>query len=251
VADSREELKTRLRPASVSPARGTVIFIHHYGGSRATSHWHQSLVNDMGFDAFAFDLSGNRIPQWSGRFPENLEFHSGVIERWADELNAVLDTISGPKILYSFSFPSVAVPAALFRRPRADVRAWICDGGPFLEMMSCQWNLFTSGYPVPNPLKRAALTAYSYTRMGGPLYTLRVHKWVRALSPDLPILSIRGAHDPLVPPRATDLFFACNPRLNLQRFLMPEGGHLDGLKRFAKEYTETVRSFLAAKGKPN
>ena len=223
----------------------TVVFIHHYGGNRSTSRRHQRLMRGLGFDVMAFELSHNEIPEWRGLRPKHLPLKKGgPIAAWVTELEAVLDRIPGPKIIFSFSFPSVTVPALLGQRPRSDVRAWICDGGPFLDMFQCQLNLFTHAQPTRG-WRKVLLAAAAWLVMGGPLYAGRVRKWMKNLNPSLPILSFRAERDLLVPPLSVAKFFATNPELNVQVELLPEIGHLEGLKTNSGLYSARVAQFCA------
>jgi pimeloyl-ACP methyl ester carboxylesterase len=235
----------RLRRAPDKRFAPTVVFLHHFGGNRGTTRRHQDMVLEMGFDCYSFNLSANVIPTFEGLRPRHLEaFRRGVIEHWAAELAAVLDGLEGRKILFSFSFPSVTVPALLGPRPRADVTAWICDGGPFIDMWPCMWNLFTYTRPELGVAKRLALTGVSYAAMGGPFYRLGVTGWMHGLDPGFPILSIRSGNDVLVPERAIDGFFAVNPRLRPRKLLLPDASHLEGLKQFPQIYKTAVADFL-------
>lgn len=237
----------RLREPKESIHDATVVFIHHFGGSRATSRKHQDLVLSAGFRASAFDLSGNVIPSWKGLWPKDVHgFDRGMIERWARELEIVLDSLAGTKILYSFSFPSACVAALLGARPRADVRGWICDGGPFLDIWQCMWNLFTYAERTPNGLKRLGLTTISYWMAGGPDYVRRVRRWTSRLDPALPILSIRSGADVLVPPPAIDRFFEAAPKKNFSTLLLPNAAHLKGLEADPQVYRARVVDFLRA-----
>ncbi|MBX3020803.1 MAG: hypothetical protein KF799_03940 [Bdellovibrionales bacterium] len=215
---------------TASPA--TVVFVHQYAGNRDSSRQHQDMVLAMGFNSFSFNLTPR--------------LRDASIPIWADELGAVLDAVEGPKILYSFSFPSVSVPTLLARAPREDVKAWICDGGPFSEIWRCYWNLLTH-FKIGHPIPRFFATSRNFFAAGG----WRYDSWVRrnlALMQPLPILSIRNTQDPLVPMRAIDKFFALGgPELQPERLTIESRGHLDGLSVAPKIYTHRVHEFLASK----
>ncbi|MGE0528815.1 MAG: alpha/beta fold hydrolase [Bdellovibrionales bacterium] len=232
----------RLRHARDKRFAATVVFIHHFGGNRSSTRRHQDMVLDMGLDCFSFDLSFNRTPKWTllNSLSEN------ALESWTRELELVLNALPGDKILYSFSFPSTSVPTLLARRPRTDIKAWICDGGPFLEPWRCLWNYFIYAEPTPRLTKRFLLTCYSYVFIGGPLYETRIHDSVSRLDPGLPILSVRSGRDVLVPERAIDRVFKVNPRLNLNVLRLPEAPHLEGFKQQPEKYTAAVREIVSA-----
>lgn len=212
-------------PPSCKPA---IVFIHQYGGNRSSTHRHQDMVLDFGYNCFSFNL--------------NTRLKETKIPDWADALEEALDAVEGPKILYSFSFPSVSVPTLLARGRREDVRAWVCDGGPFCEIWRCYWNLMTY-LNMGNAVTRFLRSGYNYFAAGGPLYDGHVREALRRMQP-LPVFSIRNTHDPLVPPRAIDKFFALNPELNIQRLQIESSGHLDGIAVQPELYKESVRGFL-------
>lgn len=199
------------------------------------------MVLKLGYDCFSFNLSHQELPSTKGPLPD---FGPDRVELWANELRLSLDQLAGDKIIYSFSFPSNAVPALLSRGSHSDVKAWICDGGPFLDMFMCQWNLFTYGFPVPNPLKRFTLTLLSYLVMRGPLFASQVTRWLGAMDTNLPILSLRGDVDRVVPMKSIAKYFATNPDLNLTSIALKDVGHLDGLKHAPEFYKAQIVRFL-------
>lgn len=220
----------RFREAIPKSFKPTIVFIHQYGGNADTSHRHQDMVLDMGYNCFSFRLTPR--------------IRDAGIEGWAEELREVLDAIEGPKIIYSFSFPSVSVPALLGTRPRKDVRAWICDGGPFSEIWQCYWNLLTF-LKVGNVVSRFVGTFANYVSAGGPFYDNKVAKWLAGMNPGLPIFSIRTGADILVPVRAIERFFSLGPpTLNIQTLLIPNIGHLEGLQKAENVYKSAVENFL-------
>ena len=218
----------RLREALPRSFRPTIVFIHNYGGNRSSTHRHQDMVLDMGYNCFAFQLSRG--------------FGRGTIAAYISELREVLDTLPGDKIIYSFSFPSVAA-AAVIAGGRRDVKAWICDGGPFFDTWKCYWNLLTR-WKRGNRLTRMLRTTYIWLAAGGLSYYAKVSGWLNRFDPRFPVLSIREERDVLVPEAAIAKFFACNPKLNLKVLRISGADHLEGLKRAPEEYKRTVRMFL-------
>jgi pimeloyl-ACP methyl ester carboxylesterase len=212
-------------PPSFKP---TVVFIHNYGGNRTTTHRYQDMVLDMGYNCFSFDLVRG--------------FGYGTVHTYISQLREVLETVPGPKIVYSFSFPSVSA-AAVLAEGRTDIKAWICDGGPFAEIWSCYNNLLTR-MQRGNALTRPLITSWIWFSAGGSKYYSSVAKWLNAIKPGFPILSIREEKDRLVPPRAIAKFFAYNPKLNLKVLEIKGADHLEGLKKSPDLYTDTVRGFL-------
>ena len=169
----------------------TIVFLPHYGGSYATSKRHQEMVSAMGFDSFAFNFSLNNVPLRVDQMAEVLR--EGMIERWTRELEVVLETLKGPKIIYSFSLPSISLPALQFKKPRRDVVGWVCDGGPFTELWGNLWNFHTYQMPVRFKPIRYARTGISHLFIGGFTYSSRVRKWMSAFPVGVPgITNVRG-----------------------------------------------------------
>jgi len=236
----------QLMPSTSKRFRETVEFVHHFGGSRKTVLRHLRLVNSIGFDAVRYDLVfndlklGEPIPITS-----NLKF--GACHVWIDELEAILNAIPGRKIIYSFSMPSLAALGAIARRKANDISGWICDGGPFLQILRCTYNLLEHEYQVTNPILRGVYATALYPIFGTGV-ELNAAKWGGALPPKFPVLSIRGENDPLVPISAIEDVFAFTPQIDLQRLSLKGGGHLDGLKRFPGIYEPAARTFLTNVG---
>lgn len=206
-----------------------MVFLHQFGGNRESSYRHQDMVLDMGHNSFAFDLRPGATKT--------------SIDDWARDLKRVLDSLQGDKILYTFSFPSVAVPALLGRRQRADVRGWISDGGPFCDVWHCVRRLLAKR-KRGNPIARLIRTWQAWRNFGGFDYDVNVRRWLESLDPEFPILSIRATADQLVPVHSIDRFFDLNQRLNLTKFTLEGVGHLEGLRRAPENYRRAVENFL-------
>ena len=224
----------RLTKATDDPRGVTVVFLHHFGGKRSSTRRHQDLVLALGFDAYAYTLK--RV---DGDFAP---FRADLIRAWADELRTVLDAIPGPKILFSLSFPSMAVACLLGERDRPDVRAWVCDGGPFQRVLRCMWNYFAQEAADESAWRRGAQTLASFVRVGGPMYGAHADRWISRLRPSLPILSLRAGRDQLVAADAIDRVFAANPRLRVTTAEFAESRHVAGV--LTPEYAAVVGRFL-------
>lgn len=226
-----------------SPDQPTVVFVPHFAGNRQTLHRHIKMVEDLGYRTVCLELQYNdlrflRKPP----FAKTGEFGFGAV--WVEQVLELLHSTSGPKILYSLSMPSnsAAIALSTFLEADASVQAWICDGGPFLQIGHCVNNLFRFSFRMSRP--KALLTAAASLVWYGPFFESRIKRALTALPVDFPVLSLRGAQDPLVPPMAIDLFFSNAPHLALDREVFPTGGHLDLLKNFADQYRSKVHSFL-------
>ncbi len=232
----------QILPAPTKRFRQTVVFVHHFGGSQRTVLRHIKLVNTLGFDAVRFNLSFNELKLGAALpIASNLRF--GASHVWVDQIEAILNALPGRKILYSFSMPSIGALGAIAHRKAYDIDGWVCDGGPFLQLLRCTWNLLSQEYNVANPILRLFYSGLAYFMFGGGT-ELAVPLWMQSLPAKFPVLSIRGEKDPLVPISAIEDVFAFGPQIELQRLSLTDGGHLDGLKKFPDVYDPTVRAFL-------
>jgi pimeloyl-ACP methyl ester carboxylesterase len=220
----------------------TVVLVHNFGGSRRTVLRHARLLNDLGFDCVRFDLIFHQAkPQQ--KLPITADLRFGVRHVWANQIESLLNAISGRKILYTFSMPSGAAFEAVAKRQARDVAGIIADGGPFLQLHKCVWNLYQHEYNVKSRVLRAGFTAASLV-LWGLSYTKQMKEALEEIPRNFPVLSIRGWNDPLVPVTAIDEFFALQSHLDLETFPIPEGTHLDGLRNFSNDYVPRVEKFL-------
>ena len=202
----------------------------------------------LGFDAVRFDLAFNSL-KIGQQLPITSNLKFGASHVWIDQIESILNALPGRKILYSFSMPSLGALGAMAHRKGSDIAGWVCDGGPFLQLLRCTWNLLGREYNVENPFLRALYSGAAYLLFGTGT-ELAVPLWGAALPAKFPILSIRGEKDPLVPISAIEDVFAFIPQAELQRLSLHDGEHLDGLKKFPEIYEPTVRAFLTRIGTP-
>jgi pimeloyl-ACP methyl ester carboxylesterase len=221
----------------------TVVFVHHYGGNRASVKRHQDFVSDLGFDSVAFTMTQPYGLSWLKSTPLS-EIRLALRERWEHDITNVLNSVRGQKIVYSFSFPSAPAVGSIGLRGARDVSAWICDGGPFLMPVRCMWNYYTHIEPVRALWLRSARVALGVTAMGMWRMEEYVHAALKKLPNDFPVLSIRSWKDPLVPIAAIDEAFAVPHMLRLESLTLPEAGHINGLQQFPEDYKPRVAQFL-------
>ncbi len=226
----------------------TVVFVHHFGGSRRTVLRHLRLVNDLGFDGVRFDLIFNKTrPQ--DQLPITGDFRFGVRHVWSGQIESILNAIPGRKILYSFSLPSSCALQAIAKRRALDISGLICDGGPFLNLSRCIWNLYEQEYKVKSRVLRAGFTGASMLLWGSG-FKEQMRRTLQGIPRDFPVLSIRGWQDTLVPVSAIEDFFSMQDHLDLEVLALPEARHLKGLRDFPGEYVPRVESFLKRVGSP-
>jgi len=220
-----------------------IFFVHFYEGSKRELLRHIKFVNDIGFDAFAFQLQGDGKTALS-HIPivGNMKF--GFKHAYAAQIEKLLNEIPGKKIIYAFSNPSAAAIEAMARRGCVDTPALICDSGPTAQFLPSAWRLMRS-YNFPfllNPLKIPLTPAL------GLGWSPHMHKDLKTdlatFPQDFPILSIRGWKDKLIPPNDIDEVFEPHPNLAWSKLSLPEAEHLTGLRDFRADYTPAVSAFL-------
>ncbi len=242
-------------PATEKRFQETVVFVHHFGGNKDSLSHHVKMVNDLGYDAVRFNLMFSQINP-TKHFPITANLKFGIRHVWSEQIEAILNATPGRKIVFSFSMPSNSVLMALARRHAKDVSAWICDGGPFLQLPKCVWNLYEHHYEIKSKVIRGALTGASLLFYGMG-FEKEAAGLVRALPANFRVLSFRGMQDPMVPAEAIDelLIGAATAtekssarkdtgRLSVETHSFEEGGHLDGLKNYSDAYRDHCESFL-------
>ncbi len=221
----------------------TIVFVPFFFGKKEHMKRHVEFVNELGYDAAVFTLSVHKKFILS-KIPFDSELGWGLKHQWTREISEVLDKIPGNKIIFSFSNPTSSALEAMALRKVKDVRALICDGGPFYDLLKCNWNYFTYEYPMGNLPKKLAANFVART-IWTPKHEDELHRDLSALPARFPILSIRGWKDPLVPPSAIEKAFRAHSHLDLDVLNLPDGKHLDGLKNQAEIYRPKVLEFLA------
>ncbi len=232
-----------IRAASTKKFEETIVFVPFFFGTKAHMLRHADFVNELGYDAAIFTLSFDKR-YLIKKMPYDSELGWGLKHTWTREVSDVLDKIPGKKILFAFSNPSSSALEAIVHRQAKDVRALICDGGPFYDLIKCNWNYFTYEFPIPNISKKVALNAVARI-FWTPQHEAELKRDLSALPPKFPILSIRGWKDPLVPPDAIEKAFAKHNQIDLDVLNLPDGKHMDGLKNHADLYRPKVLEFLA------
>lgn len=223
--------------------REVVILIHHFGGSKYTLKRHQEFYNDLGYDCVAFNLSFQNIHNIT-KWPLTADFKFGPRAVWVEEIERVLNAVTGPKIVVSLSFPSVAAAQAIARRWAADIKAWITEGGPFLQVWRCYWNYIKLEKKIQNPVLRASLATLSYEILAGAKVEADLEAALEKFPAGFPILSVRGWQDPLVPLSALESAFQNPYKTVVKTLSLPNSGHVDGIKRDPEEYKATIKTFL-------
>lgn len=210
-------------------------------GSHKSFHRHIPFFNDLGYSCVTFNLYDVSREE-EGSPTRFLDFFSFLSRNLKHQITDVLDSVPGPKIVFSFSGPSLPAMVAVGRRD--DVVKYVCDGGPFTDIWQCTYRMSqmmtgTSLLPVK----------FLWTTIGvirwGPKAVERLHDTLKKWPKTLPILSIRGMKDPVVYPKNIENIFKEHLHLDLTVLELPEGAHLDGMKNFAEIYKTALRAFLS------
>ena len=117
-----------------------IVLVHHLGGVPEQFKCHVEFLNQNGFDVYTYPLFLSGKEHWKDFFPMMKKNKMGIVETWAEELKQQLNQLSGDKIIFSFSYPSLS--ALLIAFERKDIKALICDGGPFSHLISASWRFF-------------------------------------------------------------------------------------------------------------
>ena len=220
----------------------TVVFVHHFGGSKATLRRHIQFFNALGFRAVGFSMT-SRFRVYFGELPVSSEFEFGLKHVYAEQINSVLNAIPGRKIIYAFSNPCGSAIEAVASRHGTDVAALICDSGPTANVWRSTLSYVNKENSIPLlPLRAAFSALYSFT--WSPQVNQEIAKDLASLPEGFKILSVRGWKDTIIPPASIDPVFRPHSNLDWRKLGLPEAGHLDGLKNHKDDYAAGVMQFL-------
>ncbi len=221
------------------PGSPLIVFVHFYGGHQKVLKRHIQLVNELGFDAFAYNMPDFAGPKLTLSLYYRKRF--GLKHLYAHMLAFFLDQIPGPKIIFGFSNPSAAAIEVIYDRikeNKKDVVGLICDSGPSGAFLRSAWNL-------------AIRVRGQYSLLGffSFFWSLRQHHEVdnqlKKFPKNFPLLSLRGGSDPIIPPWHIDLLLKkVEGYLRIKTVIFPEAGHLDALKKFPELYHQAVEEWL-------
>jgi pimeloyl-ACP methyl ester carboxylesterase len=197
-------------------------------------------MNQLGYSCVTFDLYKSGSPHQSLSYVAEkplIPFYKTHVQQISD----VLESVKGPKIVFCFSGPSLA--GLIATSTRSDVVAYICDGGPFREMWACTYRMFHQLKIIPTRPLQAIGTTLSFFLWGVNSFS-EFKKALKHWPKKVPILSLRGQQDTIVHLENIENAFKDQPDLPITVVELPGVGHLDGLKKFPKEYETVVKQFL-------
>ena len=237
-----KELKMGAYHASECKRQNTLIVLtHHLGGLPRQLNRHVEFLNQNGFDAYTYPAFLHGKDHWKDFLPALKNRKQGVLEIWATELQDRLNHLpAGPKALFSFSFSCVS--ALLVIPQRQDIKALICDGGPFLDFPQACFRLITHYHRASGFFFKLCLTGKIHRAF--KVRSKKVHKSLGLMPHNFPILSLRGERDQQAPPIVIDRFFrkAKNPHITVCQ--LKHSAHLKGLKTEREFYIKNVMDFL-------
>ena len=238
-------------PASEKKFAEAILFVHFFDGSPLLIKRHIDFVNSLGFDAYAYQVAFHLTKRGlKDLIPGRMRL--GFKSLWTKDVMAALDQIQGKKIIYAFSNPASSAIEAMakhFKNGKNDVVAMVCDSGPFVDMLKCSYNLGKHYYDLKNPLVNLPASV-AMSLLLSPFHEKYLHSDLNTFPEDYPILSVRGWKDELVPVKSIEKVFAPHSQLDLQSLVLPEAGHLNGLKDFADKYKPAVSGFLQSHATP-
>lgn len=242
-ASQKEHPSSTEKSLSIIKQKELIVFIHFFGGNQKLLKRHIQYVNQLGYDAVGFDLSYD--PKWQlTKAPLSRSKKIGIRYIWADELeDIILNYPDREIIIYAFSNPCAAAFDVAVRGSHKNIKAIICDSGPFVHMWTCSYNLIEQHFKVKNIFARALFTFL--VRYGwGIDHEINLKKDLQSLPDGFPVLSFRAWQDKLVPVQAIDDAFKEAKHLALNIVNLTESSHLDGIKTAETEYKERLSNFL-------
>ena len=219
----------------------TIVIVPFYKAKPNQPLRHVNFFLDLGYRVCQFDLRVLEPWRINSLFSSQNRF--GMKAIWTDQIEAVLNSVPGPKIVFAFSNPSASAIEAIVRRQATDVRGLVCDSGPSGHFVNSVAQLLKAEGRLGNAAFRWA-GAYALSFGWSPNFNQTIHDDLSKLPKGFKILSIRGWKDPIISPYAIDAVFEPHATLNWKKLSLPMAGHLNGLKDFADEYKPAVSQFL-------
>lgn len=230
-------------PSSHKQYQDVVFFVHFYEGSKQQLKKHVDLVNQLGFDAFAFNLIDKSALLTN---PLSRKKIPGIKHIWADQIGDLLNLIPQKKIIFSFSNPSSSAIEAMAERNNLDTVALICDSGPSDKFLTSVFQLFTHLRKdgILSGLTKTIVTPLIWS----PYLHQDMHQHLEKFPKGFKVLSIRGWKDMLIPPNHIDAVFEKHANIDWRKLSLPKAGHLNGLKDFKEDYQAGLEPFLKEVG---
>lgn len=232
-----------LYKASNKKSEALVFFVHFFKGHKKALRRHVKFINELGFDAYAFNLKDSVKEHYMLPY-SHISKKFGLKHAIADQIEEHLDLLKDydQKIMFAFSNVSACAIEVMARRPDMHFTGMICDSGPTLSFVDSAYKLYTYAQPMKFPLRFMATPLLSYG--WSPHLHKDIHSDLKKLPQGFPVLSIRGWKDKLITPKGIDDVFEPCTNLNWQKLSLPEAEHLTGLRDFPNDYKPAVEEFL-------
>jgi hypothetical protein len=234
--------------ASEKKSEHLVFFAHFFKGHKKALRRHIDFVNELGFDAYAFNLKDDLKDHFYVPYAQSSK-KFGMKHALAEQIGQHLDLPADYKTKIIFAFSNVAgcaieAQTRRLKEGKNDVVAMICDSGPGAG------NFFQSSYMLLQeqigveslPLKLISTPAVAFG--WSPKLNRDIRHDLQNFPAGFPLLSIRGWRDKLISPQDIDKVFDNQKNLNWKKLSLPEAGHLNGLRDFPSEYKPGVEDFL-------
>ncbi len=213
-----------------------IFFVHFYQGNKRVLMRHVKLVNELGYDAYAFNIKDDLDEHYFVPY-SHVSDKFGMKHAIADQIEEHLDLLPEYKTKIAFAFSNIAGCAieAMARRPSRDVIALVCDSGPGASFVFSGFRLFTEKWNLKT-------LPFLMTWSTGMHKDIPEH--LQELPQNFPVLSIRGWKDKLISPAHIDKIFDQCKNLNWRKLALPEAGHLNGLRDYPTEYRSGLENFF-------
>lgn len=243
--DEGELFETTNKKLAGATDRALIFFVHFYKGHKKALRRHIQFVNELGYDAYAFNLKDDAADHYGIPY-STISKKFGMKHALADQIEEHLDLLGSYKRKVMFAFSNIAGCAieVMGRRNDQGIEALICDSGPSGNFLDSAYKLFKYVPPVsfipPWLIKAVPILSYAWS----PDLHKDIAKDLQKLPKGFPVLSIRGWKDELIVPGDIDKIFAPCRNLNWQKLSLPEAKHVTGLRDFPDEYKPAVEKFL-------
>lgn len=245
--DSKTMFDGELFPAPQKQYEELIFFVPFYDGKKPQLKSHVDFVNNLGFDAFIFDLWDFKQSPMRSLFASSGQI--GLRNIIADQIEVLLNQYKQKKIIYSFSNPSAAAIEAAARRKCHDISAMVCDSGPSAHLLRSTLQLYRRDM-FPNHKILATAVAMFLATLWNPQRHYDLKQYLDQMPQDFPLLSIRGWKDPLISPKDIDQVFEQSTKIDWQKLSLLEAEHLNGLRDYPNEYKPAVTEFLLKHSQP-
>jgi len=167
-----------------------------------------------------------------------------LIYLWANAFKKKFKNFNKPTIVVSFSSLSSGVLVALTDdktlNPR--IKAWITDGGPFINLEECTSLLYKNFFSINNKYLLKFLS-FLGGRSLGKKFEAQATIRAKSLPNNFPILAMLSEKDNIVPRKHTEAVFE-GADLDVKTVILPRADHLQGLGLNTKLYKESVLELL-------